>query len=168
MTTLIPEQTVAATKASFDTAFGLANKALEGFEKLVELNMQTVKATLGDARELAATSLTSKEPQAAFAVQASQLQTAVQKAQAYWTHVTEIVSSTQTEFEAVAKTVFNQRSFDTKAWFDNLSKNALPGGEAILAIWKSNFGATEQTASAAYAAATKATKKVIESAVSDA
>jgi phasin family protein len=171
MTSLVPEQTIGATKAGFDTAFGLTSKALLGFEKLIELNAQTVKATLAEAQELAAQSLSRKEPQAVFAVQTSQLQTTVQKAQAYWTHVNEIVSSTQAEFEATAKTVFKQPAFDTKAWFDNLSKNALPGvpgGDAIAAMWKASFGAAGQTASAAYAAATKATKKAVETAASEA
>ncbi|CAN7178470.1 hypothetical protein LJR267_000344 [Paraburkholderia hospita] len=76
------------------------------------------------------------------------------------------MSSTQAEFEAAAKTVFKQPSFDTKGWFDNLSKNALPGGEAIDAIWKSSFGAVGETASAAYMAATKTRKTVVENAVS--
>jgi phasin family protein len=168
MTTLVPEQTITATKASLDTAFGLASKAFQGFEKLVELNAQTVKTTLAEAQEFAAKSLTSEAPQAGFAVQENQLRTGVQKTQAYWTHVNEIVSSTQAEFEAAAKAVFKQPSFDVKAWFDNVSKNALPGGDAILAIWKSSFGAAGQSASAAYATATKATKKAVETAVSEA
>jgi phasin family protein len=168
MTTLVPEQTITATKASFDTAFGLVGKAFQGFEKLVELNAQTVKTTLAEAQEFAATSLTSKAPQAAFAVPENQLRAGVEKTQAYWTHVKEIVSSTQAEFEAVAKTVFKQPSFDAKAWFDNMSKNALPGGDAILAFWKSSLGAAGQSANAVYATATKATKKTVETAVSEA
>ncbi|MFM0511933.1 phasin family protein [Paraburkholderia sp. RL17-373-BIF-A] len=168
MNTLIPEQTITATKASLDTTFGLASKAFHAFEKLVELNAQTVKTTLVEAQEFAGKSLIGKAPQAAFAVQENQLRAGVQKTQAYWTHVKEIVSSTQAEFEAVAKAVFKQPSFDAKAWFDIMSKNALPGGDAITAFWKSTFGAAGQTASVAYAAATKATKKVGETAVSDA
>jgi phasin family protein len=168
MTSLIPEQTITATKASVDTAFGLAGKVFQGFEKLVELNAQTLKTTLAEGQEFAAKSITSKAPQPVFAVQENQLRAGVQKTQAYWTHVNEIVSSTRAEFEAATKAVFKQPSFDTKAWFDNISKNALPGSEAILAFWKSNFGAAGQTASAAYAAATKATKKVVQPAVSEA
>ena len=76
----------------------------------------------------------------------------------------EIVSSTQAEFKAAAKTVFKQPSFDAKAWFDNLSKNALPGGDAIAAIWKSSFGAVGEKASTAVTVVTKPTKKVAESA----
>ncbi len=140
----------------------------QGFEKLVELNAQTVKTTLAEAQEFVAKAVTSKAPQAVFAVQANQLQAGVQKAQAYWKHVNEIVSSTQAEFQTAAKTVFKQPSFDAKAWFDNMSKNALPGGDAIAAFWKSSFGAAGQTASEAYAAATKTTKKAVESAGGDA
>ena len=165
MTNLIPEQTVAATKASFDTAFGLASKAFEGFEKLFELNAQTVKTTLAEAQELAAKSLSSKAPQAVFAVQTGEFKPAIEKAQAYWKHVNEIVSSTQAEFEAAGKTLFNLPSYDTKALFDNLSKNALPGSEAVVALWKSGLAAGE-TAGAAYTAARKSAKQVVENAES--
>jgi phasin family protein len=146
MNTLIPEQTITATKASLDTTFGLASKAFQGFEKIVELNAQTVQTTLAEAQEFAGKSLIGKAPQAAFAVQDNQLRAGVQKTQAYWTHVKEIVSSTQAEFEAVAKAVFKQPSFDAKTWFDNMSKNALPGGDAVLAFWMSSLGAMGQSA----------------------
>ncbi|MFL9966982.1 TIGR01841 family phasin [Paraburkholderia sediminicola] len=168
MNTLIPEQTVTAAKASLDTTFGFASKAFQAFEKLVELNAQTVKTTLAEAQEFAGKSQIGKAPQAAFAVQENQLRAGVQKTLAYWTHVKEIVSSTQAEFESVAKAVFKQPSFDAKAWFDTMSKNALPGGDAILAFWKSSLGAAGQSAGAAYATATKATKKTVETAVSEA
>lgn len=168
MTTLVPEQTISATKASVDTVFGLAKKALHGFEMLLELNTQTLKATLAEVQEVAVQPVIGKGPQAAFAVQTSQLQIGVQRAQGYWKHVTEIVSSTQAEFEEAAKLVFKQPSFEPKAWFDNMSKNALPGGDTIVAFWKSSFGAASQAADAAYAAATRTTKKAVETAVSQA
>lgn len=168
MNTFIPEQTITAAKASLDTTFGLADKAFQGFEKLIELNAQAVKTTLAEAQEFAAKSLVSNAPQGAFAVQENPLRAGVQKTQSYWTHVKEIVSSTQAEFETAAKAVFKQPSFDATPWFDNMSKNALPGCDAILAIWKSSLGAAGQSASAAYAAATKATKETVDTAVIEA
>jgi phasin family protein len=168
MTTLIPEQSIAATKASVDTAFGLASKVFQGFEKLVELNAQTVRTTLAEAQGLAAKSLTSKAPQAVFAVDDDQLRAGFQKTQAYWTHVKDIVSSIQVEFAAVGKAVIKQPSFDAKAWFENMSKNALPGSDAFLAVWKSGLAAANQSASAAYATATKATTETVKTAVSEA
>ncbi|MGF6876872.1 phasin family protein [Paraburkholderia sp. MM5477-R1] len=168
MTNLIPEQTIVASKASVDTAFGLASKVFQGFEKLVELNAQTVRTTLAEAQGFAAKSLTSNAPQAAFAVEEDQLRAGFQKTQAYWTHVKEIVSSIQAEFTAVGKAVIKQPSFDAKAWFDNMSKNALPGSDAFLAVWKSGLGAANQSASAAYATATKSATKTVKTAVSEA
>ncbi|BCG03652.1 hypothetical protein PPGU19_082200 (plasmid) [Paraburkholderia sp. PGU19] len=168
MTTFVPEQTISATKASVDTVFGLATKALHGFGMLLELNTQTVKATLAEVQGLAVRPVSGKGPQATFAVDTTQLQTGVQNAQTYWKHVTEIVSGTQVEFEEAAKLVLKQSSIGPKAWFDNMSKTALPGGDAIAAFWKSSFGAASQAADAAYEATTKATKKAVGTAVGQA
>ena len=43
---LTAEQLVAAQKANLETLFDLTNKAFEGVEKLVELNLQVAKASL--------------------------------------------------------------------------------------------------------------------------
>ena len=43
MTMLTPEQFPAANKAQFDTLFGLTNKAFEGFQKVLALNLQVGK-----------------------------------------------------------------------------------------------------------------------------
>ena len=44
---LTAEQLIAAQKDNVETVFGLTNKALEGVEKLVELNLQVAKAAIG-------------------------------------------------------------------------------------------------------------------------
>ena len=51
MTFLTPDQFAAANKANLETLFGLTNKAFEGVEKLVELNLQVAKATLAETAE---------------------------------------------------------------------------------------------------------------------
>ena len=43
---LTAEQIIAAQKANIETLFGLTQKAFEGVEKLVELNVQATKAAL--------------------------------------------------------------------------------------------------------------------------
>ena len=50
---LTPDQLIAAHKANIETLFGLTNKAFEGVEKLVELNLQVAKAAIGEAAEVA-------------------------------------------------------------------------------------------------------------------
>ena len=51
MTMMTAEQVVAAHKANVETLFGLTNKAFEGVEKLVELNLQVAKAALAEAAD---------------------------------------------------------------------------------------------------------------------
>lgn len=83
ITGLIAEQAVAATKPSFDSVFRFINNAVQGPERLVELNVRTVKTTLAEAEELAGKSLCSQGPLAAFTAQMTTLQPAAEKAQAY-------------------------------------------------------------------------------------
>ena len=51
MSFLTAEQVIAANKANVETLFGLTNKAFEGVEKLVELNLQVAKSTLTEAAD---------------------------------------------------------------------------------------------------------------------
>ena len=46
---LTVEQVMASHKANIETLFGLTNKAFEGVEKIVELNLAASKAALSDA-----------------------------------------------------------------------------------------------------------------------
>ena len=71
---LTAEQMIAAQKANVETLFGLTNKAFEGVEKLVELNLQVAKAALGEAGENARAALSVKDAQELLALQASLLQ----------------------------------------------------------------------------------------------
>ena len=59
MSSLAPEQIFASQKAGFDTLYSLAAKSFEGFEKLVELNVQTVKSSLAENQDLVGKALPS-------------------------------------------------------------------------------------------------------------
>ena len=60
---LTAEQIIAAQKANLETLFELTNKAFEGVEKLVELNLQVAKASIGEAQETAKASFGVKDAQ---------------------------------------------------------------------------------------------------------
>ena len=79
---LTAEQMIAAQKANVETLFGLTNKAFEGVEKLVELNLQGAKAALGEAGDAATAALSVKDAQELLALQASLLQPSAEKATA--------------------------------------------------------------------------------------
>src|ERR1700712_4744369 len=79
---LTAEQIVAAQKANLETLFDLTNKAFEGVEKLVELNLQVAKASMGEVQAPAAASLGVKDAQELLPLQAGLLQPAAEKAAA--------------------------------------------------------------------------------------
>jgi phasin family protein len=151
MSSLAPEQLVAVQKTGFEAMFGLLAKAFDGTEKLVKLNVQTVKSTFAENQEITATAFSAKDPQELFALLASQVQPAVEKAQSYWRHVYEIMSGSQAEFA------------DAQAFLDSLAKNAPAGSEAVWSAWKSAL----ETPSSAYGAAKESANQVVEIAESN-
>jgi phasin family protein len=161
------EQFLSAQRTTFDRAFGLAGKAFEGFERIIELNLQTVKTTLAENEELVAKAVAAKDPQSLFAVPTTQMPAAMEKLQAYWRHVYEIVSGTQAEFVAAAEARVKQSQHDAEALIDSVAKNAPTGSEAVVSAWKSAIGVASESASAAYDAAKKAAKDVILAAESN-
>src|SRR5688572_28122011 len=91
---LTAEQLIAAQKANLETVFGLTNKAFEGLEKLVELNVQAAKSALSEAAQTSAAALSAKDPQEWLALQARQLQPAAEKAAAFSRHLYDIAAGT--------------------------------------------------------------------------
>ena len=69
-----PEQFTAAQKANLETMFGLTNKAFEGVEKLVELNLQVAKAAMSEAADNTKAVLSVKDAQELLALQQALLQ----------------------------------------------------------------------------------------------
>ena len=84
---LTPEQILASHKANVETLFGLTNKAFEGVEKLVELNVGAARAALNDSANQAQAALSVKDAQELLALQASLLQPAAEKAASYSRHL---------------------------------------------------------------------------------
>lgn len=138
---MTPEQMMAAHKASMETLFGLTNKAFEGVEKLVELNLQVARAAMSEASENARAAMSVKDAQELMALQASMLQPAAEKAAAYSRHLYDIAASTGTEVGKVAEA----NSADAQAKFmaavDTAMKNAPAGSENATALMKSAVAA---------------------------
>ena len=93
---LTPDQLLAAHKANIETLFGLTNKAFEGVEKLVELNLQVAKAAIGEAAENTRAALSVKDAQELVALQAALLQPTAEKAAAYSRHLTQVPRASST------------------------------------------------------------------------
>ncbi|UUZ66204.1 phasin family protein (plasmid) [Polaromonas sp. P1-6] len=95
---LTAEQMLAAQKANIETLFGLTNKAFEGVEKLVELNVTASKAALSEAGSHTQALLSVKDAQELLALQAGLIQPLAEKTAAYSRHLYDIASGTGAEF----------------------------------------------------------------------
>jgi phasin family protein len=138
---LTPEQLLASHKANVETLFGLAGKAFEGVEKLVELNVATSRAVLTEAATHTQAVLAAKDVQELLALQSGLLQPLAEKASAYGRHVYEITSGTGAEFGKAfeAQTAEAQRGFSNLV--DSATKNAPAGSETSVAVFKSAVSA---------------------------
>lgn len=76
---LTPEQIAAAHKANLETLFGLTNKAFEGVEKIVELNMAATRAALSEAASHSQALLNAKDIQELVTLQTSLFQPLAEK-----------------------------------------------------------------------------------------
>ena len=157
---LTAEQIVAAQKANLETLFELTGKAFEGVEKLVELNLQVAKASIGEAQQTATASLGAKDAQELLALQAGLLQPAAEKAAAYGRHLYDIAAATNAEVTKVAEAQVAAAQASFNSTIDSAVKNAPAGTESAAALVKSAISA----ATSALESVQKATKQAAEAA----
>jgi phasin family protein len=155
---LTAEQVMAAHKANVETLFGLTNKAFEGVEKLVELNLQVAKAAMGEVAENTRAALSVKDAQELLALQASLLQPAAEKAASYSRHVYDIAAATNAEVTKVAEAQFAEAQKKFATAIDTAVKNAPAGSENAVALVKSAMAAANN----AYDSVSKAAKQAAE------
>jgi phasin family protein len=152
------EQMIAAHKSNIEVLFGLTNKAFEGVEKLVELNLQVAKAAMGEAAETTMAALSVKDAQELMALQAGLLQPAAEKAAAYSRHLYEIAVATNAEVTKVAEETAADAQRKYMAVVDTAVKNAPAGTENAVALVKSAVAAANN----AYESVQKAAKQAAE------
>jgi phasin family protein len=141
MSVLTVEQIVAAQKANIETLFGLTNKAFEGVEKIVELNMTASKAALSEVAGHSQSVLSVKDVQELIALQNNLLQPLAEKTAAYSRHLYDIATSTGSEFTKAVEGQASDAQAKFAALVDSAAKNAPAGSEAAVAIMKSSVSA---------------------------
>lgn len=156
MTPFTAEQMMAAHKANVETLFGLTNKAFEGVEKLVELNMQVAKASMDEVAANTQAVLSVKDAQELMALQAAMLQPSAEKAAAYSRHVYDITSGTTAEVTKVAEAQMADAQKKAMAVVDTAVKNAPAGTENAVALVKSAVAAANNALESVQKAAKQA------------
>jgi phasin family protein len=138
---LTAEQIAAAHKANMETMFGLTQKAFEGVEKLVELNLQATKAAMAETANSAQAMLSVKDAQELLALQAALMQPLADKTMAYSRHLYDIASGTSAEFSKAAEAQATDTQKKFMAVVDNAAQNAPAGSETAMGMMKSAVSA---------------------------
>lgn len=158
----IPEQFSAATKTHIEAQIAmlttLVNKAFEGVEKIVDLNMNVVKASLEESTAAAQQMIAAKDPQELLTLTTAQTQPTAEKAIAYGRHLASIATSAQAEFTKAAEAQIADTNRKVLALVEEVSKNAPAGSENAVALMKSAIG----NANAGYEQLVKTTKQAVE------
>ena len=160
---LTTEQIMASHKANIETLFGLTQKAFEGVEKLVELNVQATKAALAESANHAQAVMSVKDAQELMALQANMVQPLAEKTAAYSRHLYDIASAAGAE---VGKTIEGQTA-EAQSKFagliDSATQNAPAGSETAVTAMKNGVAA----ANTAFESVQKAVKQASDMATAN-
>ncbi len=159
----IPQQIIDRQKSALNAAVAVQGSLFNGFEKLVDLNLKVIKATLGEVAEQSAQATELKDPQEAAAFVSSLAQPNSEKAIAYTKHVYEIVSGVSNELIKLTEAQVAEGQQQVSEAIDQLAKNAPTGSESAVALMKSSLA----TVSTAYDSLNKAAKQAAEVAESN-
>ena len=155
---LTAEQIMASHKANIETLFGLTQKAFEGVEKLVELNVQATKAALAETANHTQAVMGVKDAQELLALQASMVQPLAEKTAAYSRHLYDIATGSTAELSKA----FEGQAADAQKKFmglvDTAAKNAPAGSESAVAVMKSAVAAANNALESVQKAVKQATE----------
>ncbi len=158
MMTNTPEQFVQVQKATLDAFQAVAMKSVEGFEKIAELNIQAIKASVTETSDQVKAALAVRDPKAFGDLAMVGAQPAVEKFTAYANHVYEIANDTGTEIAKIFEKQFSDGSRQLSAAIDAMAKNAPAGAEGVVTFVKSAVSA----ANTAYDQVNKAARQVAD------
>jgi phasin family protein len=156
--TLTPEQIAAANKANLETLLNLTNKAFEGVEKLVELNMAVAKTAMNENVQNAKQALSVRDAQQLMAMQAGMVQPLAEKIMSYSRHLYNIANETQSTFTTVAESQLKKNNSNLNGLVEELSKNAPAGSDAAVQAIKQAMAAANN----AYETTQKSIKQAVD------
>lgn len=159
----IPQQIFATQKASLDNLLAVQGVFFDGFEKLVDLNLKVIKATLDEAAQKSQQAIEVKDAQEAAAFTSTLVQPSAEKSLAYGKHVYDIVSAVQGNITRLTEEQIAQAQQQLSDSIEQFSKNAPTGSESAVALMKSTLASVNN----AYESASKAAKQVSETAESN-
>ena len=136
-----PEQLVAFNKANLEIAMKFAGVALQGAERILDLQLKAAKTAFADSVENAKTIAAVKDLQQLAALKDSMAQPTIEKATAYAKSVYDVTTATQAEFGKLVEEQVSEFNKQVVTALDKIVKTAPAGSEVGIAALKSGIAA---------------------------
>ena len=132
-----PEQLVAINKANLEAAMKFAGVALQGAERILDLQLKAARSAFADSVENAKTIAAVKDLQQLTALKDTMAQPTIEKATAYAKSVYDVATATQVEMGKLVEEQVAEFNKQVVAALDKMVKNAPAGSEVGIATFKS-------------------------------
>ena len=153
-----PEQLIALNKANLEAAARFAGVALQGAERLVDLQLKAAKEAFADGIENAKALASVKDPRELASFRESLTQPRLDKATALARSFYDVAAATQAEFGKLVEAQVAEFNRQVVAILDGIVKNAPAGSDLGIAAMKSAIA----PANTAYDSLSKAAKQMTE------
>ena len=142
---LVPEQLTAWNKANLEAAVRFAGIALEGAERIFEVQLKAAKSAFADGVQQAKTLAEVKDPQEFAQLKNTLVQPNLEKAASYVKSVYDAATTTQSEISTLIEEQVSEYNKQVVTALDKLVKTAPAGSEVGIAAIKSAITAVNST-----------------------
>jgi phasin family protein len=136
-----PEQLIALNKANIEAALRFAGVALQGAERLIDLQLSTAKTALNEGFESAKALASVRDFEQLAALKDTLVQPSVEKATAYAKQVYDVATATQSDLGRLVEEQVSEFNKQVISTLDQLVKSAPAGSEVGIAAMKSTLAA---------------------------
>jgi len=140
-----PEQLMALNKANMEVAMKFAGVAIQGAERILDLQLKAAKTAFADSVENAKAIAGVKDLQQFAALKDSLAQPTIEKATAYAKSVYDLTTATQAEIGALVEEQVSEFNKQVVTSLDKMVKTAPAGSEIGIAAIKSAITAVNSS-----------------------
>ena len=136
-----PEQLVALNKANLEMAMKFAGVAIQGAERILDLQLKAAKTAFADSVENAKAIAAVKDLQQLTALKDTLAQPTIEKATAYAKSLYDVTTATQAEISKLVEEQVSEFNKQVVTALDKMVKTAPAGSEVGIAALKSGIAA---------------------------
>jgi phasin family protein len=140
-----PEQLMAWNKANLEAAVRFAGIALEGAERMLEVQLKAAKSAFADGVQQAKMLADVKDPQEFAQLKNTLVQPNLEKATSYVKSIYDVAAATQSEINKLLEEQVSEFNKQVVTGLDKVVKSAPAGSEIAVAAVKSAISAVNST-----------------------